>query len=60
MKRTPVKVYLSKPELEMLDRITSTMEQDRSGVLRTAFLAYAKDLSLIREQVHSPPGDRPL
>lgn len=59
MRRTPVKVYLSHPELEMLDRITSTMGQDRSGVLRTAFLAYAKDLSLIQERVHSTIGDRP-
>ena len=57
MKRTPVKVYLSRPELEMLDRITSTMGQDRSGVLRTAFLAYAKDLSLIQERVHDLPRD---
>ena len=58
MARTPVKVYLSREELSMLDRITSTMGQDRSGVLRTAFLAYAKDLSLIQERVHSPTGDR--
>ena len=58
MRRTPVKVYLSQAELGMLDRITSSLGQDRSGVLRTAFLAYAKDLSLIRERVHSPAEDR--
>lgn len=56
--RTAVKVYLSSQEISILDQITYSLGQGRSGVLRTAFLSYAKDLSLIQERVHDSPGDR--
>ena len=53
MKKTPVKVYLSSQEIELLDSVCSRLGQDRSNLLRTAFLSYAKDLSLIKEYVHN-------
>lgn len=58
MARTAVKVYLNSQEIIWLDQITSNLEQSRSGMLRTAFLAYAKDLGLIRERFHDSLGDR--
>lgn len=50
--RTPVKTYLSREELSILDRMTSTLGQSRSAMLRTAALAYAKDLNLLQEYIH--------
>lgn len=51
--KKPVKVYLSSREIELLDRVCSRLGQDRSSLLRTAFLSYAKDLSLMKEYVHN-------
>jgi len=47
-----VKVYLSREQKKLLERICSSLGMDESEVLRQAFMEYAKSISLITERVH--------
>ena len=48
-----VKVYLSKEQIRLLERIAESLGIGESEVLRQAFMEYAKSISLITEKVHS-------
>ena len=50
--RKPVKVYLTKEQKQILERICHKLGMDESEVLRMAFMNYAEKLSLIKEKVH--------
>ena len=56
-KKKPVKVYLSTPETELADRIGRLLGEDRSSVLRVAFLSYAKDIGALEERLLRSTGD---
>ncbi|MEM2780839.1 MAG: ribbon-helix-helix protein, CopG family [Candidatus Bathyarchaeia archaeon] len=47
-----VKVYLSKEQKQLLDRIAQSLGIGESEVLRQAFMDYAKSLSLVTDKVH--------
>jgi len=47
-----VKVYLSKEQRCLLERIAESLGIGESEVLRQAFMEYAKSISLITEKVH--------
>ncbi|MEM3596519.1 MAG: ribbon-helix-helix protein, CopG family [Candidatus Bathyarchaeia archaeon] len=47
-----VKVYLSKEQKRLLERIAKSLDIGESEVLRQAFMEYAKSISLITEKVH--------
>ena len=53
VKKIPVKVYLSREQIEMLDRECRAVGEDRSGLARTIILNHLKDINLVREAVHS-------
>ena len=55
-RKTPVKVYLSKEQIEMVDRIGSLLGEDRSGTLRTSLLSYAKEIGVMEERILRPLG----
>ncbi|MEM2507545.1 MAG: ribbon-helix-helix protein, CopG family [Nitrososphaeria archaeon] len=48
-----VKVYLSKEQKHLLERIAKSLGIGESEVLRQAFMEYAKSISLITEKVHT-------
>jgi len=52
MARKVVKVYLPPEQKRLLERICRSLGMDESEALRTAFLEYAKSLSLLTEKVH--------
>ena len=54
-RKTPVKVYLSEPQIEMVDRIGRLLGEDRSGVLRAALLSYAKEIGAMEERLLRVP-----
>jgi len=47
-----VKVYLSKEQRRLLERIAESLGIGESEVLRKAFMDYAEKLSLVTEKVH--------
>jgi len=47
-----VKVWLSKGQKEILDKIAQKLGQSESETLRLAFMEYAKSINLITEKVH--------
>jgi hypothetical protein len=51
-KKPIVRVVLSREQREVLDRIAARLGQSESETMRTAFMEYAKELSLITEKVH--------
>jgi hypothetical protein len=51
-KKPIVRVVLSREQREVLDRIAARLGQSESETMRTAFMEYAKELSLITERVH--------
>ena len=53
VRKIPIKVYFSKEQIEMLDRVCSATGEDRSSFVRSITLNHLKDLNLIREAVHS-------
>ena len=53
VRKIPVKVYLSKEQIEMLDRVCGATGEDRSTQARAIILNYFKDVNLIKEAVHS-------
>ena len=58
-KKKAVKVYLSKPQTELTDRIARLLGEDRSGVLRIALLSYAKEIGAMEERLLRSTGDTP-
>ena len=56
-RKTAVKVYLSKQQIEMADRIGRLIGEDRSGVLRNTLLSYAKEIGAMEERLLRPSGD---
>jgi hypothetical protein len=52
MARKPVKVYLTRQQKRLLERICDSLGMDESEVLRQAFMEYAKSISLITETIH--------
>ncbi|RJS69443.1 ribbon-helix-helix protein, CopG family [Candidatus Bathyarchaeota archaeon] len=46
------KVYLSKEQRRLLERIAESLGIGESEVLRQAFMEYAKSINLITEKVH--------
>lgn len=59
-KKSAVKVYLSKAQVEMLDRIGRLLGEDRSGTLRTTLLAYVKEVGAMEERILRSQGDATL
>ena len=53
MVKSYVKVYLSKEQRKMLERICSSLGCDHSGFFRARLMEYAKDINLVKEAVHS-------
>jgi hypothetical protein len=51
-KKPIVRVVLSREQREVLDRIAARLGQSESETMRTAFMEYAKELSLVTEKVH--------
>ena len=52
VRKIPIKVYLPKEQIEMLDRVCSATGEDRSTLTRSIILNHLKDLNLIKEAVH--------
>jgi hypothetical protein len=50
-----VKVVLSKEQKQILKRIAGRLGTSESEVMRTAFMEYAKDLSMVTDHVHQTP-----
>ena len=53
VRKIPIKVYFSKEQIEMLDRVCSATGEDRSEYARSVILNHLKDLNLVKEAVHS-------
>jgi len=47
-----VKVYLSRVQRCLLEKIAESLDIGESEVLRQAFMEYAKSISLITEKIH--------
>lgn len=52
VRKKPIKVYLSREQIRMLDRACRATGEDRSTYSRSIILNHLKDLNLIREAVH--------
>jgi hypothetical protein len=52
-RRDIVKVVLSRQQKEILDHICQKLGQSESETLRTAFMEYARSISLVTEKVHA-------
>ena len=52
-KKNIVRVVLSPPQKDILDRICVKLGQSESETLRAAFMEYARSISLVTEKVHS-------
>jgi hypothetical protein len=52
MRKSWIKVYLSKEQRQLLRRIAEGLGIGESEVLRQAFMEYAKSISLITETIH--------
>lgn len=52
MRKSLIKVYLSKEQRQLLRRIAEGLGIGESEVLRQAFMEYAKSISLITEIIH--------
>lgn len=52
MRKRIVKVYLSREQVDMLDKACERLGQDRSDLVRGVLLNYLKDINLVREWVH--------
>jgi len=52
MVKRVVKVYLSKQQMEILERICSRLGMDYSGFFEARLEEYAREISLVRERVH--------
>jgi len=52
VRKKPIKVYLSREQLEMLDRVCQAIGEDRSRLISMVLLDYLKDISLVKERVH--------
>jgi len=52
MVKRGVKVYLSKQQMEMLERICGSLGMDHSGFFEARLEEYAREINLVRERVH--------
>jgi len=52
MVKRVVKVYLSKQQMEILERICNCLGLDYSGFFEARLEEYAREISLVRERVH--------
>jgi len=53
LKKTIVQVVLSQQQKQILNTVCEKLGQSESETLRIAFLAYAKEINLITEKVHT-------
>ncbi len=51
-KKCIVKVVLSKEQREILSELARRLGTSESEMLRTAFMEYAKELSMVKERLH--------
>jgi len=51
MRRKAIKVCLTSEQKKLVERVCKSLGMDRSEVLRSAFMEYAKSLSLVTEEV---------
>jgi len=51
-KKCVVKVVLSKEQREILSELARRLGTSESEMLRTAFMDYAKELSMVKERLH--------
>ncbi len=51
-----VKVVLSKEQREILSELARRLGTSESEMLRTAFMDYAKELSMVKERLHRDKG----
>ena len=56
MRKIPVKTYLTPKQTELLDFVSEALGEDRSGTLRAAFLAYAKEIGAVQHFLVNNPG----
>ena len=54
-RKSAIKVYLSEEQIALADRIGRLLGEDRSGVLRTALLSYAKEIGAMEERLIRGP-----
>jgi hypothetical protein len=59
MPKHVVKTMLSREQHEILKRLAQRLGTSESEVLRTAFMEYAKSLSLIAEHIHKNSFNKP-
>jgi len=52
MPKRYVKVYLSKVQFEMLERICESLGRDYSGFFQDLFMRYVEQINLAKERVH--------
>jgi hypothetical protein len=52
-----VKVVLSKEQREILSELSRRLGTSESEMLRTAFMDYAKELSMVKERLHRDKGN---
>ncbi|XHH09390.1 MAG: ribbon-helix-helix protein, CopG family [Candidatus Bathyarchaeia archaeon] len=58
-KKCVVKVVLSKEQREILSELSRRLGTSESEMLRTAFMDYAKELSMVKERLHRKTGGQP-
>jgi len=52
VRKKPVKVYLSREELELLDRVCREVGKDRSTYIAAVIQERLHQLNLVRERLH--------
>ena len=55
MAKIAVKTYLSNRQVALLDKVAEALGEDRSGTLRAAFLAYAKEIGAVQHFLVNNP-----
>jgi hypothetical protein len=55
-KKCIVKVVMSKEQREILSELARRLGTSESEMLRTAFMDYAKELSMVKERLHRDKG----
>lgn len=55
MAKIAVKTYLTTRQTELLDKVADALGEDRSGTLRAAFLAYAKEIGAVQHFLVNNP-----
>jgi len=52
MPKRAIRVYLSKQQVEILQKVTGRLGMDYSGFFQMLFMNYIKDINLVTEVVH--------